>query len=68
MVRNVGEGGLCIDWAGAPVRVSEAVNLVFEKRLGGAVRKVERLGVVKWYSAGRVGFVFWERPIEGRHR
>ena len=60
LVRNVGEGGICLDWPAAPVSVNEAVNLVFTTTDNGTDRRAERVGVVKWYTATQVGIVFRE--------
>ena len=66
LVRNVGEGGVCLDWPAANVSVNEAVNLVFIKPEGGKQIRVERVGVVKWYSVTRVGIVFRESLLHGK--
>ncbi len=60
LVRNVGEGGLCLHWPAATVSVNEAVNLVFTTTDHGTDRRIERVGVVKWYSATQVGIIFRE--------
>ncbi len=66
LVRNVGEGGLCIAWPEAPVHVNETVNLVFEKRDSGTLKRFEHTGVVKWCTAKWVGLVFQELPVEDK--
>ncbi len=60
LVCNVGEGGLCLHWPAATVSVNEAVNLVFTTTDNGTDRRIERVGVVKWYSATQVGIIFRE--------
>ena len=59
-VRNVGEGGICLHWPGATVSVNESINLVFTGTVNGQDRRIERVGVVKWYSATQFGIVFRE--------
>lgn len=66
LVRNVGEGGICLHWPAATVTVNEAVNLVFTSTENGTDRRIERVGVVKWYSATQVGIVFRESLLPGK--
>ncbi|MDJ0892837.1 MAG: hypothetical protein QNK18_16800 [Gammaproteobacteria bacterium] len=68
LIRNVGEGGICLDWPAAGVSVNEAVNLVFIRPDQDTGAKIERVGVVKWYSATRVGIVFRESLLKGQQR
>ena len=58
MVKDVGEGGICVEWHTAPVNVGDNVLLVFEKRERSTVQEVERESIVKWYSPKYVGLAF----------
>lgn len=58
MVKDVGEGGLCVEWHDAPVDLDDKVKLVFEKREGDTVQNVEVESLVKWYSPKYVGLAF----------
>ena len=62
MVKDVGEGGLCVEWHAAPVNVGDNVLVVFEKRERGTVQEVERDSVVKWHSPNYVGLAFTGSP------
>ncbi len=62
MVKDVGEGGICVEWHKAPVNVGDSVLLVFEKREHGTVQEIERESTVKWYSPKYVGLAFTESP------
>ncbi len=62
MVKDVGEGGICVEWHTAPVNVGDNVLLVFEKRELSKVQEVERESIVKWYSPNYVGLAFTGSP------
>ena len=66
MVKDVGEGGICVEWHAAPVTVGDKVHLVFEKRERGTVHEIERESHVKWHSPKYVGLAFTGSPTETR--
>ena len=68
MVRDVGEGGLCVEWHAAPVDLDDQVKLMFERQNRGKVETVELQGVVKWYSPKYVGLAFADSPTKDKSR
>ncbi len=68
MVRDVGEGGVCVEWHAAPVDLDDQVKLVFERRNRDTVETVELLGVVRWYSPKYVGLAFTDSPTKDESR
>ena len=57
-IKDVGEGGVCVEWHAAPVELDDRIKLVFERRERDTVRTIELDSVVKWYSPRFVGLAF----------
>ena len=57
-VKDVGEGGVCVEWHAAPVDLDDRIKLVFERRQHDTVCTVELDSVVRWYSPKYVGLAF----------
>ena len=66
--QNVSEGGLCLRWSQAPVKVDDVITLALVLSKDGVTSFARAAGVVKWLSATEVGLAFREPPIKGRRR
>ncbi len=66
--RNVSEGGLCLRWSQAPVKVNDVITLALVLSKDGVTSLTRAAGIVKWRSATEVGLAYVEFPTEGRNR
>ena len=66
--RNVSEGGLCLRWPQAPVKVDDVITLALVLSRDGVTSFTRAAGVVKWRSATEVGLAYMESPTKGRCR
>ena len=66
--RNVSEGGLCLRWPQAPVKVDDVIKLALVLSKDGVTSFAHAAGVVKWRSATEVGVAYVGSPTEGHSR
>ena len=66
--RNVSEGGVCLRWPQAPVKVDDVITLALVLSRDGVTGFAPATGVVKWRSATEVGLAYMEFPTKGRSR
>ena len=66
--RNVSEGGVCLRWPQAPVKVDDVITLALVLSRDGVTGFAPATGVVKWRSETEVGLAYMEFPTKGRNR
>ena len=64
--RGVSEGGLCLRWPQAPVKVGEVITLALVLSKDGVTSFARAAGAVKWRSTTEVGLAYMESPTKAR--